>query len=456
LGEADPRQAAFDVLRRVDQEGAWSSVLLQHLTLPQRDIALATELVYGVLRRQMRLDQVIERFASRPLDRIDPALKITLRLALYQILHLTRIPPHAAVNEAVEMARRVAGRYPEAAAGFVNGMLRAVLRDRPRAEASLEVCDTDDPAPALAVSESCPEWLVRRWLSSFGRAGAADLLAAMNRPASVALRVTTRGGSRDGVAGALESEEIPTRPSRYLPDFLVADGGAPQRTEAFRRGDFYIQDEASGLVARMAGAVTGDRILDACAAPGGKALSMAQSVGPTGLVIAADLHPSRLRLLRANAERLGLAHCVGLAADLSGQSAPLSPASSFDVVLVDAPCSGTGVIRRNPELRYRLSPGSLSQLAALQHRLLSRCAGLVRPGGALVYSVCSLEPEEGVRQAERFGHEQPGFLLADPRPLLDEAARALVADTAVGPCLVTLPHRDDLDGFFAARWRRQR
>jgi len=388
------------------------------------------------------------------MERVDPHVRMTLRIALYQILFLTRIPPHAAVNEAVEMARR-AGGGRSLGVSFVNGLLRSVLRDRARAEAPPIPTDGSDPAPALALAESCPVWLVRRWLARFGLVGARELLAAMNRPAPMSLRVTT-WASRDQVAVELAADAVSTRPSRYLPDFLVAEEGVPQRTKAFVRGELYIQDEASGLVARLVGAVAGDRILDACAAPGGKALILAGQAGPRGFVVAGDLHPSRLRMLRANAARLGVTGCFPLAADLSGPTLPFAGDAVFDGVVVDAPCSGTGVIRRSPELRYRLSPGSLIQLASLQSGLLSSCARLVRQGGTLVYSVCSMEPEEGPSIIGDFLGAHPGFSLEDPRTWLVETADSLLEETAHGVCLVTLPHRHDLDGFFAARLVRQR
>jgi 16S rRNA (cytosine967-C5)-methyltransferase len=205
----------------------------------------------------------------------------------------------------------------------------------------------------------------------------------------------------------------------------------------------------------LAGARPADRILDACAAPGGKALALAEKVGERGLVVAADLHPARLGLVRRNARRLGIPWCVALAADLASVAPPLREAVSFDVVMVDAPCSGTGVIRRDPELRYRLTPEALDRLAALQRSLLTRCAPLVREGGALIYAVCSIEPEEGPDQIGWFLSENTDFAVEDPRGILPAQAGPLVADTTSGPCLMTLPHRDDLDGFFAARLVRR-
>ena len=380
-------------------------------------------------------------------------LAIILRLALYQILYLDRIPAHAAVNTAVDMARARMKGKGESAASFVNGLLRAVTRGRTAEEKPQT--QTGDPITALAIAESHPEWLVRRWVLRSGIEETAALLASHNRPAPLALRVNRARVEPGLLAARLAEEGVTTHPSRFLDDFLLVDAGSPQHSPSFRRGDFYIQDEASGLVARMAGARPGLLVLDACAAPGGKALAVAGAVGGSGLIVAADLHPQRLRLLRDNAQRLGIDGCRPVAADLAASAPPFRPGTLFDLVMVDAPCTGTGVIRRNPELRYRVGMEEIERLSELQGRLLSRCADLVRPGGALLYSVCSIEPQEGSEQAGRFLREHPDYAPTDPRDNLPAAARGLVVEQEAGACLVTLPHRDDLDGFFAVRLVRR-
>jgi len=462
LGERDPRDLAFVILDRVEHGEAWSSVLLQRLGagLAPRDAGLLTELVQGVLRRRLSLDASIAALSARPLRDIDPPALLALRLGLYQLLHLERIPDHAIVNESVRLARRHArpGRGRSVAA-FVNGVLRAATRDRAKAAPAPEPSAGGDPVEAIALGASFPSWIARRWVRRFGLEEASLLLDAQNRPAPTMLRVNRRVATPAGVAAALAAEGVETMPGRHLDAFLRVAHGTPQRTASFRRGEFYIQDEASGLVARLAGwggGAEGQRVLDACAAPGGKTLALAETVGEGGLVVAADLHPARLSLLRANAARLGLDRCLSLAADMSGPP-PLAAGVSFDTVLVDAPCSGTGVIRRNPELRYRVTQEALERLAGLQSALLGHCAALVRPGGLLVYSVCSLEPEEGEERIAAFlpGHDR--FRVEDPRPTLPPSAASLAVDApGGGGFLVTRPDRDDLDGFFAAILRRQR
>ncbi len=446
----DARASALEILRRVETGEAYASVLLRTSGSSGRDMALTTELVYGVLRRRMWLDHVIGAFASRPLDAIDLPILLILRLAVYQILFLDRIPDHAAVNEAVRSARTIA-RGGKAGAAFVNGLLRTMLRKRGRIPVPPDPARAPDPAAALALSGSHPVWLVRRWMDRLGLDQTAQLVAAANAPAPQALRVNRPRIAPGDLAIRLQAEGVRTRPSLVLPGFLIVEEGSPQRTRAFDAGLFYIQDEAAGLVVALVGAAAGMRILDACAAPGGKAPALAVTIGTDGLVVAADRHPARLRLLTQNAARLG-ARCAVVAADMA-QGPPLRGEARFDVVLIDAPCSGTGVIRRHPELRYRLSPEDLPRFAAIQSSLLENCAPLVRPGGALVYAVCSLEPEEGSERIRALlaGHPE----LRPEDPAVEPGAGALVASDPAGPALVTLPHRDAMDGFFAMRLRRR-
>ena len=445
---ADARAAALEILRRVETGDAYASVLLRTSGTSGRDMALTTELVYGVLRRRMWLDHLIGSLSSRPLKEIDFALLLILRLAVYQLLFLDRVPDHAAVNEAVKSARTVA-RGGRTGAAFVNGLLRTMIRKRSRIPAPPDPAHAKDPAAALALSGSHPEWLVRRWVGRFGLEETQRLIAAANAPAPQALRANRLRTTSSDLAARLSAEGVRTRPSAVLPDFLIVEEGSPQRTRAFDEGLFYIQDEAAGLVVAMVGATAGMTILDTCAAPGGKATALAELLGAEGLVVAADRHPARLRLLTQNAKRLGV-RCAIVAADMAA-APPLRAEARFDSVLVDAPCSGTGVIRRHPELRYRLAPEDLPRFTAIQSSLLSHGAALVRPGGALVYAVCSLEPEEGSERIQALLASHPEFRPEDPA--VGAGNSALCASDPAGPALVTLPHRDTMDGFFAMRLR---
>lgn len=445
----DARRAALEILRRVETGDAYASVLLRASGTTGRDMALTTELVYGVLRRRMWLDHVVGTFSSRPIEAIDRKLLQILRVAVYQILFLDRIPDHAAVNEAVRGAHTIA-RGGKAGAAFVNGLLRTLLRKRDRIPSPPDPARAQDPAAALALAESHPVWLVRRWIDRLGLEETSKLLAAANARAPQALRANRLRIEPEELAARLAAEGVRTRPSAVLPGFLIVEEGSPQRTRAFDEGLFYIQDEAAGLVVAMAGAAAGMRVLDVCAAPGGKATALVEIVGAEGVVIAADRHPTRLNLLVENIRRLGV-RCATVAADMTA-NAPLRDDARFDLVLVDAPCSGTGIIRRHPELRYRLSPEDLERFTAIQSALLARSAERVRPGGALVYAVCSLEPEEGPELVRAFLVAHPEF--HSEAPPIGFPAPAVIDQGANGPALVTLPHRDAMDGFFAMRLRR--
>jgi len=439
----------------VETEDAYASVLLREAgRLDPREYALATEIVQGVLRRKRWIDHLISEVSSRPIDRIDPDLLVILRMGFYQILHLEKVPDYAAVDESVRLARRRAGKNAAAAGSFVNGVLRGLLRARGSLPRPPDWRAAADPVEALALSESYPEWLVRRWAGRLGLDETASLLRASNRRTPVAVRVVpTR--DPDDVVRSLALEGIDAERSRYLDDFLVVrGGGAAHRTRPFHEGAFYIQDEASAMVARMVGAKPGEMILDACAAPGGKALDLACRTAPGGLVVAADRRPGRLRVLEENAARMKVTGVAAVACDMAATDLPLAAGARFDAVLVDAPCSGTGVIRRHPEIRDRVDEERLEGLASLQASLLDSCSRLVGEGGRLVYAVCSLEPEEGLERIETFLERSTGFVPEDPAPFLPDAARGLVKLERVGPVLQTWPHRDELDGFFAIRLRR--
>ena len=446
MGPPSPRREAFRILRRVEDAGAFASVLLERPAVElndPRDVSLLVEIVLGVLRRRSQLDYAIAAAAARPLNDVDRAVLTALRIGAYALLFLDRIPDFAAVDTAVALVKD-AGLAK--AAGFANGVLRRVARE---GQALLPQPPKRGDVEGLAVYRSHPTWLADRMVARAGWDDADALMAANNEPAATVLVPWPDAGASTALAAALQADDVHVAPCRFVPGALRVVSGVPPRAAAFREGGCFIQDEASQLAGSMFGGAVGPSVLDVCAAPGGKTLSLASRLVEGGWVVAADRHVKRLLRLSQNVSRLRAANVLPLAADMSRPS-PLS--CLFDDVLVDAPCSGTGTLRRHPEIRWRLKPEELPMLARRQLLILRAASALVRPGGRLVYSVCSVEPEEGESVIAAFLDEHAEFVRADPRAGLLPAARTLIgADLA----LRTAPTDDGMDGFFAALLTRR-
>ena len=436
------RRLALRILRRVEEAGAFASVLLDHYRSrleDAREAALTRELVLGVLRRRAILDHALVAAANRPLDRIDPAVLSVLRIAVYEILYLDRIPDFASVDSAVEAIRAEGQR---SAAGFVNGVLRAVARD---GAGRLPEPPAANDIDGLALYHSHPRWWVVRLVDRLGWETTDRLLAANNRPAATVVRPNLRRTDPRELQRRLKREGVLSEPARWVPDALRIRSGAVQQTEAFRDGSCWIQDEASQLIPLLFGPELRPRVVDLCAAPGGKTLQLEQRLPEGGQIVACDLHPGRLRRLRHGLERVGAERVLAVAADMStGRPAVRGP---FDHLLVDAPCTGTGTLRRHPEIRWRLRPGDPERLAEIQRRILSTAAALSGSEASLVYAVCSQEPEEGRQVVDRFLKDHPEFELADPAGHLPAPARRLVGEDLL---LVTSPADGELDGFCGA------
>ena len=428
---APARRAAFEVLRRVEEEGAFAAPLLANLPdeLSAEDRGLAYELTLGVLRYQLWLDRALEHFSGRPAGKLDPAVRRALRLGLFQLRFLARVPAHAAVNESVNAAHAYGFR---SAAPLINAVLRRATRE-PEFDPAAGV---EDPLERIAVETSHPPWLIRRWAEAFGADEAAGFARANNDSAPASFRVNTFKAKPETVVAGLRAEGVTVTASGVAPGAWRAEGGAGA-SAALRRlsaeGLVYMQDEASQLIAHVLGAQTGDRVLDACAAPGSKTTHVAALAGGRAHLLACDLYEHRLRVVADACARLG-ARGVGLAALDAGRALPFA-GGAFDRVLVDAPCTGTGTLRHNPEIRWRLSRESFRELPAVQSRILHEAARVLRPGGRLVYSTCSVEREENEEVVAAFLGSNPDFRQTD-------AAR-------------TWPHRDDVDGFFVATLRRE-
>lgn len=440
------RDLAFRILLRVDSGRAYSSILLARLPghlLDPREVRLITELVYGSLRWRSRVDFFLDRVSRRPVAGLDPGLRTALRLAAYQILFLDRIPPSAAVSASVDLARGAGGvRW----ARFANGVLRNLCRQR--AGIRLPAEESDSPED-LEVRYSHPAWLINRWIERFGIPETRILLAANNRPAPVTLRVHTGNIDAKTLRSRLASQGVETEPSPILQDSLRVIRGNPFRTSSYEDGWFYAQDEASQIVPMLFGESDSRPLLDLCAAPGGKALQLASRHADRTVVFAIDRHLGRMRKLVRNRDRLGVMNLFPMVSDTRRSCIA---GARFPRVLLDAPCSGTGTLRRHPEIRWRLKASDLPRLAALQAELLEAAALHLKPGGTLVYSVCSLEPEEGRDRIRAFLETHGDFQVRDVRGLLPEKILELATDDDY---LGTVPHRGEMDGFFAARLDRR-
>ena len=409
-----------------------------------RDRALAGEIATGSLRWQAAFDRLISTFAGRPVERLDPEVLTILRLSIFQLLHLDRVPAAAVVDDAVELTRKAGKR---SAAGFVNALLRRVSRERrhlPLPPEPANAADRSSTLDYLSITLSHPRWLVERWLDRYGYKAAAEWARFNNEAAALTLRVNTLRESRDGLADALRSNGVETAPSRFAPDGLIAIQGNPLLTPLAHTGRFVVQDEASQLVGAFVNAQPGEYILDACASPGGKTTQMAASMTDRGQIVAADVRGRRVDLLTRTVRESGALSVRIVQADARGALPFLD--RQFDAVLIDAPCSGLGTIRRDPDIRWRRSASDLPVLAAAQLEMLETAARLVKPGGRLIYATCSSEPEENEEVVEAFVRAQPGFEIASSAP--DGIADAVIDERGF---LRTLPFRDGLEAFFAAR-----
>jgi 16S rRNA (cytosine967-C5)-methyltransferase len=426
------RGVALDVLVRVD-DGAYSNLLLasalRHSELDARDRAFTTDLVYGTLRRRRTLDTALATALDRPIDALDPPVRAALRLGAYQLA--AGVPPHAAVGETVAAA-------PRRARPLVNAVLRRLAAAGPPWPEP-----AGDDASAIGVRLSYPDWIVERLAADLGREDALAVLEAANEPAPVALRPHPGRTTATALAEELALLGATVEPGQLgIGAVVVRGAGDLGRVPAVAEGRATPQDEASQAVVAALDPAPGDVVLDTCAAPGGKATAVAERVGETGVVLAADVHPGRLGLVRRAAGRLGLTTVPTIVAD--GRALPVRTGAG-DRVLVDAPCSGLGVLRRRPEARWRIHPEAIGELAGLQRALVRDAARALRPDGVLVYSVCTLTRDETLDVDAWAASELPELVALPP---LAEPWRRW------GRGALLLPHVAGTDGMFVLRLQR--
>lgn len=440
----DAREAAMLALNACQRQGGWSDGALKKqlaaAELSGRDAALATQLCFGVLQNQMLLDFYLSKFSNIPLKRMEGKVVQTLRLGAYQMLFLTRIPHSAAVNSAVTLVKTHC-KNPRAA-GMVNGILRSMERSLQ----NMPVIPQGDPVAYLSTLYSHPEWLVKEFILSLGEEETAQMLAADNSQPPTAVMVNTTRTTAEELKAMLEADHVEAEPHPWLENCLLLHRtGDLERLEAFQQGLFYVQDPASRLSVLAAGAKPGMKVLDCCAAPGGKSFAAAIAMENQGEIVSCDLHPHKKKLIQAGADRLGLTIISPKTAD--GKVFRPEWESAFDLVLVDAPCSGLGVIRKKPDIRYK-DPAPLADLPAVQLDILRNAARYVRPGGTLMYSTCTLLYRENGEVVETFLAENKAY-----------KAETFTLPGPVGPVQsgsVTLwPHRHGTDGFFISKMRRE-
>ena len=447
------------MLRRVEAEGAYASDVLHaelgSLVTPE-NAALATEITFGVLRWRRLLDFLLDRQLKKSVAQLDIPVALALRMGLYQLRFLERVPARAAVYESVELVKRA---RKSSAASLVNAVLRRASAENPKASTAADADRIERLIPAdlrladrLGILHSHPTWLVERWIKNFGASSTAALLEANNRTPNLSCALH-HPAQRDEILSALKKAGLRIEPGQLLNSAFAASGCSPARSESFRRGLISIQDEASQAIPLLLGVQARDTVLDLCAAPGGKTPPLARAAGSEGTVVATDRHAHRLRAMRNQFERLGLDTVQIVELDAAHD---LPFGRQFDRILVDAPCSGTGTLARHPEIRWRLRPEQLSEFHLLQVEILASAIKQLAPGGRLVYSTCSMEPEEnedvvsevlaGAPSIKRVARNEVAKSLA-PHLVSGLDARTLVDDEGQ---FRTSPATQRTDGFFAA------
>ncbi|UCD79838.1 MAG: 16S rRNA (cytosine(967)-C(5))-methyltransferase RsmB [Desulfobacterales bacterium] len=447
----DARKSALDMLNTLDRGQQTLDFLLEAVSadysdVPRREQSLLRALVFGVLRWRGRLDYIISHFSRTRFDKINPLVLNVLRLALFQMIYLDRIPESAAVNTAVEFAKAFGAPW---VVGYVNALLRKAAREYQ----CISLPDAEkDPIAALAVEKSFPEWIIRKWINRYGPASTANLCDSINTIAPTTVRTNTLRVSPTRLAETLSGEAGQVRQTSYAPDgiTIVNPATAIPELSAFKSGCFQVQDEAAQLVSLLLDPQPGETVLDACAGLGGKTGHIAQLMKNSGKVVALDVNEKKLQRLEAEMLRLGMSivstHCHDIE-----KGVPSAQTAGFDRILLDAPCSGLGVMRRNPDIKWRTSKRNLLKYNARQIRLLENISHLVKPSGILVYAVCSPEPEENEMVIKEFLKKKAEFVINKEFGRLPDKLCTMQGSPGV---FRTYPILSEMDGFFAIRLQK--
>lgn len=433
------RETAFRVLLRVESGDAYADILLRKEAegLSSADAGLATEIVYGVLRWKLRLDYTIDLFASIKTRKLEHRVLSALRVGAFQLLFLSRVPASAAINESVKLLRKDGPKKM----GFVNAVLRKIDSERNKI-----IIPGGDALKRVSLAWSHPEWMVKRWIGRYGIEAAEALCRANQEVPPKTVRVNTLSATREGLLRELKETGREAAISKFSPHGIEVTGGQLDPLD----GRYYIQDEASQLISFLVAPMPGSKVLDACSAPGGKTTHMAQLMENRGEIIALDKHGQRLKSVNDAASRLGVKIVKTMEADAS-LALPPAADGPFDFILCDAPCSGLGVVRRSPDIKYRRKEEDILLLSLEQARLLENISKYVKKGGVLVYSTCTFEPEETDMAVDAFLEQHRDFVLESAKTVLPPECAALVDEKGI---FRSYPHRHGMDGFFGARMRR--
>ncbi|WP_413380052.1 16S rRNA (cytosine(967)-C(5))-methyltransferase RsmB [Alkalihalobacillus sp. 1P02AB] len=438
------REVALQILIQIEKEQAYSNLLLNQTInngeIEKRDVGLLTELVYGTVQRKLTLTFFLTPFVKKGLESLEPWVKTLLQMSVYQLVYLERVPERAVIHEAVTIAKK---RGHDGTASLVNGILRSVQRE---GVPSFE--KVTNQTKRLAFEYSFPKWLVRRWLTTYGEEETREMMKMSLKPPVVSLRVNQLKTNQDDLAKILKEEGVLTRKGELSSDALIVEEGNAFKTNAYRSGLFTAQDESSMLVAKALGPKAGEHILDSCAAPGGKSTHIAELMNNEGTLLSVDLHEHKVQLIREQAKRLDLSMIEVVAADVRAFSQK-TPVESFDAILLDAPCSGLGVIRRKPDIKWAKKESDIQDIAEIQAMILEAVAPLLKKGGRLVYSTCTIDQEENEAIVEHFIQTHPEFqwdiTLSDRLP-----EKIVQSKRYKGGSVTILPHDYETDGFFIA------
>lgn len=440
------REVALDVLLQVEKNQAYSNLLLNEMIkkskLHEKDIALLTEIIYGTIQRRDTLDFYLYPYTKQA-KKLQDWVKILLRMSVYQIVYLNKIPDHAVVHEAVKIGKK---RGHRGIAGMVNGILRNLLRHELRSFSEIS-----DPLEQLAVKMSHPLWLVKRWVRQYGMEKAEKMCEQNLKPPHVTVRVNRMKASVEEVRQRLEEEGFSVRDGELSEDGLVIEKGNVAQSQCFKQGFITIQDESSMLVARALNPACGSIVLDCCAAPGGKTTHLAERMGNEGKVIACDLHEHKIKLINENKQRLGLSIIETKVLD-ARKAREIFPENHFDYILVDAPCSGLGVIRRKPDLKWAKTEQDIAAIVKIQQEILASVAPLLKPNGMLVYSTCTIDRTENEEIIGQFLQNHP-FILDDKlQSRMPEKVKE--KGRLQNGQLTILPHDFHTDGFYIAAMKK--